>query len=86
MWYAVCGVVGCVGGVEVRSSLPSSSPGRVQVPARPRLSAFGAEFELSRRPRTSRRAEKVVARPPPTEVSNLKPPLAGGGWHRLWEW
>ena len=42
--------------------------------ARPRLSAFGAEFELSRRPRTFRRAEKVVARPPPTEVSNLNTP------------
>ena len=45
-----------------------------RLPGRPGSSAFGAGFELSRRPRTFRRVEKVVARPPPTEVSNLNTP------------
>jgi len=37
-------------------------------------SALGTEFGLLRLPRTFRRAEKVVARPPPTEESNLNTP------------
>ena len=45
-----------------------------RVPAGPGSSAFGAGFGLSRLSRTFRRAEKVVARPPPTEVSNLNTP------------
>ena len=35
---------------------------------------MGAEFELWRLLRTFRNAQKVVARPPPTEESNLNTP------------
>ena len=56
---------------------PERRAGRCErVPARPGLRAMGAGFELSRLPRTF---EKVVARPPPTEESNLNTPHIGGG-------
>ena len=38
---------------------------------------MGAGFELSRLPRTFQHAAKVVARPPPTEESNLNTPSHG---------
>ena len=47
---------------------------RERVPAGSGLGALGTDFGLLRLPRTFRRAEKVVARPPPTEESNLNTP------------
>ena len=44
------------------------------MPGEPEEGLLGAEFELSRLLRTFRSAQKVVVRPPPTEVSNLNAP------------